>query len=248
MRIEKKRPGKSKKETRVDLAKSKWARKINETIPAKKAQNFRAGCRLKNFTLTLPDRFSMAMQNTKNKVEKVIMGVDPGTQVMGFGIIRVTGKETSLVLMDTLILNKYDSHPLRLKKIFDRSISLIEKYLPDEIALEAPFYGKNVQSMLKLGRAQGVVMAAALSRDIPVVEYSPKKVKMALTGNGNASKEQVAGMIKTLLKINILPDKLDATDAAAVAMCHYLNGFGDMPQKKYSGWKSFIKDNPGKIG
>ena len=175
------------------------------------------------------------------------MGVDPGTVVMGFGIIRVRGRKPELLLMDRLMLSKYDSHALRLKKIFDRSISLIEQWLPDEMALEAPFYGKNVQSMLKLGRAQGVVMAAALSRDIPVVEYSPKKVKMAVTGNGNASKEQVAGMLKTLMNIKQLPDTLDATDALAVAMCHYYNRSGAEGRAKYSGWKSFIRNNPGRI-
>lgn len=176
------------------------------------------------------------------------MGVDPGTVVMGFGVIRVSGRKAELLLMDRLLLNKYDSHALRLKKIFERSIRLIEEWLPDEIALEAPFYGKNVQSMLKLGRAQGVVMAAALSRDIPVVEYSPKKVKMAVTGNGNASKEQVAGMLRTLLGIRQLPDKLDATDAVAVAMCHFFNRDSLQGGTKYSGWKSFIKNNPGRIG
>ncbi len=175
------------------------------------------------------------------------MGVDPGTVVMGFGIIKVTGKKAELMLMDHLLLNKYDSHALRLKKIFERSIQLIETYLPDEIALEAPFYGKNVQSMLKLGRAQGVVMAAALSRDIPVVEYSPKKVKMAITGNGNASKEQVAGMIKTLMNLKVLPEKWDDSDALAVALCHWYNRNNQQGNSTYSGWKSFVKNNPGRV-
>ena len=175
------------------------------------------------------------------------MGVDPGTLVMGFGIIQVTGKTVRLLLMDHLLLNKYDSHSLRLKKIFERSIQLIESYLPDEIALEAPFYGKNVQSMLKLGRAQGVVMAAALSRDIPVVEYSPKKVKMAITGNGNASKEQVAGMLKNLLNLNAMSIKHDESDALAVAMCHFYNRGNAQAGQQYSGWSAFVKKNPGRV-
>ncbi len=188
------------------------------------------------------------MQNNKKSAEDlIIMGVDPGTVVMGFGVIRVRGKQAELLMMDRLLLNKYDTHALRLKKIFERSLALIEQFLPDEIALEAPFYGKNVQSMLKLGRAQGVVMAAALSRDIPVTEYSPKKVKMAITGNGNASKEQVAGMIKQLMHIGSLPDFLDATDALAVALCHFLNRERPDNGGKYSGWKAFVKKNPGRV-
>ncbi len=189
----------------------------------------------------------MAQNNKKSVDDLIIMGVDPGTVVTGFGIIRVREKKTELLMMDRLLLNKYDSHALRLKKIFERSIALIEQFLPDEIALEAPFYGKNVQSMLKLGRAQGVVMAAALSRDIPVVEYSPKKVKMAITGNGNASKEQVAGMIKQLMHIGSLPDFFDATDALAVAICHQLNRSRPGIAGKYSDWKAFIKKNPGRV-
>ncbi len=188
------------------------------------------------------------LQNTKNtSSELIIMGVDPGTVVMGFGIIKIEAKNPELLLMDHLLLNKYESHELRLKKIFERALQLIDAYLPDEMALEAPFYGKNVQSMLKLGRAQGVVMAAALSRDIPVKEYSPKKVKMAITGNGNASKEQVGGMIKTLMNLKVLPDKWDASDALAVALCHWYNRERPDGQGKYSGWKSFIKNNPGRI-
>jgi len=188
------------------------------------------------------------MQNTKKKADDwIIMGVDPGTIVMGFGIIRVTAGKPRLVLMDHLMLSKYDNHALRLKKIYERSRQLIERYLPDEIALEAPFYGKNVQSMLKLGRAQGVVMAAALAYDIPVIEYSPKKVKMAVTGNGNASKEQVAGMVRTLMNIRHLPDRMDASDALAVALCHFYNRNNNKGKVKYSGWKSFIKNNPGRV-
>ena len=181
------------------------------------------------------------------KTERIILGIDPGTIVMGFGIIRVIGNKMELMVMDELLLSKYDSHSLRLKKIFDRTLQLIDEYHPDELAIEAPFFGKNVQSMLKLGRAQGVAMAAGLHREIPITEYLPKKVKMAVTGNGNASKEQVAGMLQRLLKISVLPTKLDATDGLAVAVCHYYNGGKEEGKKKYGSWKSFISDNPKRV-
>ena len=181
------------------------------------------------------------------KTERIILGIDPGTTVMGFGIISVKGSEMKLLVMDELILNKYDSHSLRLKKIFERTLGLIDEYHPDELAIEAPFFGKNVQSMLKLGRAQGVAMAAGLYREIPITEYMPKKIKMAITGKGNASKEQVAAMLKRLLNISVLPTKLDATDGLAVAVCHYFNGGKSDSPKKYSSWKSFISDNPKRL-
>ena len=133
--------------------------------------------------------------------EKIILGIDPGTTIMGFGLIKIVNKKMELIRMDELMLKKYDDHYLKLKLIFEHTIQLIDTYHPDEIAIEAPFFGKNVQSMLKLGRAQGVAMAAGLSREIPITEYSPKKIKMAITGNGNASKEQVAKMLQSLLKI-----------------------------------------------
>ena len=136
--------------------------------------------------------------------EKIILGIDPGTTIMGFGLIKVKDKKMSLILMNELNLTKYKDHYLKLKLIFERTISLIESYNPDEIAIEAPFFGKNIQSMLKLGRAQGVAMAAGLVREIPIQEYSPKKIKMSITGNGNASKEQVAKMLQSLLKIEKL--------------------------------------------
>ncbi len=189
------------------------------------------------------------MQNTQKnlKTERIILGIDPGTTVMGFGMISVKGKQLELILMDELILSKYDSHSLRLKKIFERTLHLIDEFHPDELAIEAPFFGKNVQSMLKLGRAQGVAMAAGLYREIPITEYLPKKVKMAVTGNGNASKEQVAAMLKRLLNISVLPTKLDATDGLAVAVCHYFNNGQTGEKKKYGSWKSFISDNPKRI-
>lgn len=151
--------------------------------------------------------------------------------------------------MGILQLNKYEDHYLRLRKIFERVTALIDQYTPDELAIEAPFFGKNVQSMLKLGRAQGVAMAAALNRDIPIFEYAPLKIKMSITGNGNASKEQVAGMLQRYLHIaneNMLP-QLDATDGLAAAVCHFFQSNSPVSDKKYSGWKDFISKNPGKI-
>ena len=166
---------------------------------------------------------------------------------MGFGIIEVNNKKMKFIELNELKLTKIKDHYLRLKLIFERTIELIEKFNPDEIAIEAPFFGKNVQSMLKLGRAQGVAMAAGLSRQIPVTEYSPKKIKMAITGNGNASKEQVAKMLQTLLLIKELPKNLDSTDGLAAAVCHFYNSDKLISDKKYSSWNSYIKNNPDKI-
>ena len=179
--------------------------------------------------------------------EKIILGIDPGTTIMGFGLIKVKDKKMSLILMNELNLTKYKDHYLKLKLIFERTISLIESYNPDEIAIEAPFFGKNIQSMLKLGRAQGVAMAAGLIREIPIQEYSPKKIKMSITGNGNASKEQVAKMLQSLLKIEKLPKNLDSTDGLAAAVCHFYNSQSSFGEKKYSGWASFVKNNQQKI-
>ena len=179
--------------------------------------------------------------------EKIILGIDPGTTIMGFGLIKVKDKKMSLILMNELNLTKYKDHYLKLKLIFERTVSLIESYNPDEIAIEAPFFGKNIQSMLKLGRAQGVAMAAGLVREIPIQEYSPKKIKMSITGNGNASKEQVAKMLQSLLKIEKLPKNLDSTDGLAAAVCHFYNSQNSFGEKKYSGWTSFVKNNQKKI-
>lgn len=184
----------------------------------------------------------------KPKVERVILGVDPGTSVMGYGIILAKGQDLSLVQYGVIHLSKYQSHALKLQKIFQRITKIIEDYHPDEMALEAPFYGKNVQSMLKLGRAQGVAMAAALARDIPIVEYAPKKVKQAVTGNGNASKEQVSKMIQQILKFEKKEENLlDATDALGVAICHFYQK-GDLGKKKFNDWAAFVKDNPSRLG
>ena len=186
-------------------------------------------------------------QNKLIMSEKIILGIDPGTTIMGFGILKVKDRKMNLVQMNELNLTKYKDHYLKLKLVFERTISLIEEYSPDEIAIEAPFFGKNVQSMLKLGRAQGVAMAAGLSREIPITEYSPKKIKKSITGNGNASKEQVAKMLQNLLAIKNLPKNLDATDGLAAAVCHFYNSDSVLDGKKYSGWSSFVKKNKDKI-
>jgi crossover junction endodeoxyribonuclease RuvC len=179
--------------------------------------------------------------------EKIILGIDPGTTIMGFGIIKVVGKQMQFLQMNELKLSKYDDHYVRLKHIFERTIQLIETFHPDEIAIEAPFFGKNVQSMLKLGRAQGVAMAAGLSRQIPITEYSPKKIKMAITGNGNASKEQVAKMLQSTLGLKELPKNLDSTDGLAAAVCHFYNAGRIDVGKSYSGWAAFVKQNEGRV-
>lgn len=181
----------------------------------------------------------------KVEKEKIILGLDPGTNVMGYGVILVRSSRINLLQFGVIHLSKYTGHELRLKKIFERVISLVEEFSPDEVALEAPFFGKNVQSMLKLGRAQGVAMAAALSRQVPIIEYAPKKVKQSVTGNGNASKEQVARMLMTLFTLKELPKLLDATDALAVALCHH---YQKAPLKTGgTSWGKFVKDNPDRV-
>jgi len=178
-------------------------------------------------------------------MDKIILGMDPGTNLMGYGIIHARKNQIDLIQYGIIHLKKYETHELKLKKIFDRVISIIDEFNPDEVAIEAPFYGKNVQSMLKLGRAQGVAMAAVLYRNIPIKEYAPKKVKQSVTGNGNASKEQVAKMMQNLLHFKDIPKMLDATDALAVALCHLYQEKVGVPGKK--SWKSFISDNPDRI-
>jgi crossover junction endodeoxyribonuclease RuvC len=185
------------------------------------------------------------------QIEKIILGIDPGTNIMGYGLIAVKGNKAELIALGVLKLEKYDGHALKLKKIFERTLALIDEYKPDDLAIEAPFFGKNVQSMLKLGRAQGVAMAAGLYRTIPIFEYSPKKIKQSITGNGNSSKEQVAAMLQSLLGLKKNPPEyLDATDGLAVATCHFFQkGSAGAETKSYSGWKAFLSTNPGrKIG
>lgn len=189
----------------------------------------------------------MSKEPKKEAKEKIILGIDPGTTVMGYGLLLIEGKKYKILQYGVIHLKKYETHELKLKKIFERVTSIIDEFLPDTVALEAPFYGVNVQSMLKLGRAQGVAMAAALARDIPITEYSPKKVKQSVTGNGNASKEQVAAMLQTLLHIEELPKLLDATDALAVALCHHFHEGRMQTSGRNEGWKSFIEENPDRL-
>ena len=179
--------------------------------------------------------------------EKIILGIDPGTTVMGYGLIKVVNNQMKFLLLNELDLKKYKDHYLKLKLIFNRTLELIENYHPDELALEAPFFGKNVQSMLKLGRAQGVAMAAGLIRETPIFEYSPKKIKMSITGNGNASKEQVAKMLQNIFNFKKIPKNLDSTDGLAVAVCHYYNLNSVINKSNYKDWNTFLKKNPDKI-
>jgi crossover junction endodeoxyribonuclease RuvC len=178
------------------------------------------------------------------KSERIIIGIDPGTNILGYGIILCTGNKMSLIEMDVLKLGNQGNHALKLKAIFEELSLIIDKHHPDELAIEAPFFGKNVQSMLKLGRAQGVAMAVGLSKGLPIFEYAPKKIKQSITGKGNASKEQVASMLLSILKIKEMPKYLDATDGLAAAVCHYFQRGKSDQEDSYSGWKSFITKNP----
>ena len=179
--------------------------------------------------------------------DRIILGIDPGTNIMGYGLIHHKSSKIELISLGVIKLGKLPDHGLKLKKIFERTSALISEYKPDELAIEAPFFGKNVQSMLKLGRAQGVAMAAALNLDVPIFEYSPRKIKQSITGRGNASKEQVAGMLINLLSIQDPPEYMDATDGLAVAVCHYFQRKPSAEGEHYGSWKSFISKNPNKI-
>ncbi len=187
------------------------------------------------------------MLREKSK-ERIILGIDPGTAVMGYGLLKETGSKIELISLGVVKMTHLDDHFLKLQRIFERTTLLIEQYKPDCIALEAPFYGKNIQVMLKLGRAQGVAMAAGLAKGLPIFEYSPKKIKQSITGNGNATKEQVAAMLKQLLKFDETPEFLDATDGLGVAVCHSFQKISSSGSgKTYSGWEAFAKDNTKRI-
>ncbi|MBK0379759.1 crossover junction endodeoxyribonuclease RuvC [Mucilaginibacter segetis] len=189
------------------------------------------------------------MEQPKAK-ERVILGIDPGTKVMGYGLVLEKGQKIELISLGVVKMEKIDDHMLKLQRIFEKTVALIDNYKPDCLAIEAPFYGKNIQVMLKLGRAQGVAMAAALSRNIEITEYSPRKIKQSITGNGNATKEQVAAMLQTLLKFQETPDFLDATDGLAVAVCHSFQKItttAGKAKKSYSGWETFVKDNTTRV-
>jgi crossover junction endodeoxyribonuclease RuvC len=186
-----------------------------------------------------------------NTKERIILGIDPGTAVMGYGLVKETGPKIELLALGVVKMDKMDDHMLKLQRIFEKTVALIDNYKPDCLAIEAPFYGKNIQVMLKLGRAQGVAMAAALSRSIDITEYAPRKIKQSITGNGNATKEQVAAMLQNLLNFKETPDFLDATDGLAVAVCHSFQristGSKTGSKKSYSGWDTFVKDNVKRI-
>ena len=181
--------------------------------------------------------------------EKIILGIDPGTNVMGYGLLKVAGNKASMMAMGVIDMRKESDPYLRLGRIFERVTGIIDEFLPDEMAIEAPFFGKNVQSMLKLGRAQGVAIAAAIHHSVPIHEYAPLKIKMAITGQGQASKEQVAGMLFRLLGIKE-KDKvpfMDATDALAAAYCHFLQAGQPETGVNYRGWKDFINKNRSRV-
>ena len=186
------------------------------------------------------------MQKVKAK-ERIILGIDPGTVVLGYGLVKEVNNKITLITLGVIKMDHLEDHALKLQRIFKKTSALIEEYKPDCVALEAPFYGKNIQVMLKLGRAQGVAMAAALNADIPIFEYSPRKIKQAVTGNGNASKEQVAAMLQTLLKFKETPQFLDATDGLAVAVCHSFQQNLSDGGKNYTGWEAFVKDNQKRV-
>ena len=181
--------------------------------------------------------------------EKVILGIDPGTNIMGYGLLKIIDGKAQMMTMGVIDLRKAGDSYLKLGHIFERVTGIIDEWLPDEMAIEAPFFGKNVQSMLKLGRAQGVAIAAAIERSVPIHEYAPMKIKMALTGNGTASKEQVAGMLQRLLKLKEedMSKFMDATDALGAAYCHFMQIGRPESDVKYRGWKDFVNKNPEKV-
>ncbi|MGN6646165.1 MAG: crossover junction endodeoxyribonuclease RuvC [Cytophaga sp.] len=187
----------------------------------------------------------MVNKSTPPLIDRIVLGIDPGTNVMGYGLIAIKGNQLTLIQFGVIHLSKYADHAIKLSKIFERITTLIQEYHPDEMAIESPFFGENVQSMLKLGRAQGVAIAAAISQQVPIFEYAPKKVKQSVTGNGNASKEQVASMLSKLLSFQEIPKLLDATDALGVAVCHYFQK--GTVKKNNGGWEAFLKENPDKI-
>ena len=220
---------------------------INKRGPRKKLIKTR-----KKSLLLFPCSFInlVKIHSTLEKPVKIILGIDPGTLVMGYGLVKVTGRDVSLLDLGVLKPGKVKDSYKKLQLIFNTVSGLITQYKPTDFAIEAPFFGKNVQSMLKLGRAQGVAIAAAMRHGLEVTEYSPKKVKQSVTGNGNADKEQVMKMLQTILSFKDSPKYFDATDALAVALCHYYQTSsitGKAVVKAGKGWEDFIKNNPGRI-
>lgn len=180
--------------------------------------------------------------------DKIILGIDPGTTVMGYGIIHVKKNQLHMLNFGVIQLSKLENHPDRLKRILDRLNGLIQEYKPDEMAIEAPFFGKNVQSMLKLGRAQGVAIAVCLNHNIPFEEYTPRRIKQSITGSGAASKEQVAAMLQKMLNFQDMPKYLDATDGLAAAVCHHFSkGIGEHNKVKGDSWTAFLNQNPKRL-
>jgi crossover junction endodeoxyribonuclease RuvC len=183
----------------------------------------------------------------QEKQDRIILGIDPGTTLMGYGIIEDQGKHPGFIHMGVIDLKKTGDHYMKLRRIYEGTLELMERFLPDEVAIEAPFYGKNVQSMLKLGRAQGVAMAAVLSRDVPVFEYAPRKIKLSITSGGDASKEQVALMLSRMFNLKELPKNLDATDGLAVAVCHFYQKGIPKSTSGSGSWEEYIRKNPGRV-
>lgn len=182
-------------------------------------------------------------------MEKIILGIDPGTNLMGYGVLKVLDNKAQMITMGVIDLRKFSDAYMKLGHIYERVTGIIDSYLPDEMAIEAPFFGKNVQSMLKLGRAQGTAIAAAIRHGVPIHEYAPMKIKMAITGQGQASKEQVAAMLQRILKINErdMCDFMDATDALGAAYCHFLQLNRPVSQAHYRGWKDFVNKSQERI-
>ena len=214
-----------------------------------------------------PGALSVAV---RPKSERIVMGIDPGTNLLGYGVLSVKGRSAKMLAMGVIDLRRVKDVYLKLGRIYERIGSLISSFLPDELSIESQFYGKNPQSMLKLGRAQGVAIAAAINKDVPIREYAPLKIKMAITGNGRASKEQVAAMLQRYLNIedSVMLPYLDATDALAAAYCHFVESYckvyegsgvdrnsvtvsrnlSDTPGSHHTTkWADYVKNNPGRI-
>ena len=181
------------------------------------------------------------------EINKTILGIDPGSNIMGYGVIKIVKNKVQIVAIGVIKTEGFSDHYQKLSHIFNRTLYLVDEYKPDETALEAPFFGKNVQSMLKLGRAQGVAMAASLYRGVPIYEYAPLRIKQAITGNGSATKEQVAYFLKQMFKLEITPSDLDATDGLATAVCHYLQMKNPIGDSSFKNWEEFIRKNPGRV-
>lgn len=190
----------------------------------------------------------MAQISTSSS-EKIILGIDPGTRFLGYGLLRITNDQVTVLQYGVLNLTKYTTQGAKFLKIHERVLGILEEFLPDEIAIESPFFGKNVQSMLKLGRVQGMVMSLAFSKSIPIAEYEPKKIKQSVTGNGNASKEQVAKMVEIIGNIKLDAKMHDATDALGIAICHHFHNKNISSTLKGTkkGWGAFVTENPERI-